>query len=133
MKRLRRRCQQRFRGACLAASVVLASSYALGQQALHTAEAIHESIVIKNRKVEQRQNVIRVTQGKTVELEFSVDEPAELHLHGYDKLLAVEPGKAGVLLIEATIAGRFPLEAHAFGSGGGRKHVVILYLEVYPR
>ena len=37
--------------------------------------------------------------------------------------------------IEATIAGRFPLEAHAFGTGGGRLHMhsVVLYLEVLPR
>ena len=51
----------------------------------------------------------------TVELEFTGDEAAELHLHGF--------------------AGRFPLEAHAFGGGGGRRHMhsVVLYLEVLPR
>jgi hypothetical protein len=99
------------------------------------AEPIHQSVVIKNRKVDERQKVIRVSQGDAVELAFTGDEAAELHLHGYDEFVSVEPGKSAILRIEATIAGRFPIEAHAFGKAGGRRHahLVILYLEVYPR
>jgi hypothetical protein len=105
------------------------------EHAAYAAEPVRQSIVIRNRKVEGGQNVIRVAQGDTVELEFTGDEAAELHLHGYDRLLKLQPGLPAVLRIEARIAGRFPLEAHAFGAGGGRRHTqnVVLYLEVLPR
>ena len=105
------------------------------EHAAYAAEPVRQSIVIRNRKVDGGPNVIRVAQGDTVELEFTGDEAAELHLHGYDRLITLAPGRPAVLRIEATIAGRFPLEAHAFGSGGGRRHThgVVLYLEVLPR
>jgi hypothetical protein len=123
---------------------VLAGALAIGpygwtelrcEHPANAAEPTRQSIVIKNRKVDARQNIIRVSQGDIVELEITSDEAAELHLHGYNKLVSVEPGRLVVMRIEATIAGRFPLEAHAFGKTGGRKHahIVILYLEVYPR
>src|SRR6516162_11935803 len=48
-------------------------------------------VSIKSRKVEPAQKLIRVTRGDAVELEFSTDEEAELHLHGYDRLIKVEP------------------------------------------
>jgi len=105
------------------------------EHAAYAAEPVRQSIVIRNRKVDGGPNVIRVAQGDTVELEFTGDEAAELHLHGYDRLITLAPGRPAVLRIEATIAGRFPLEAHAFGTGGGRRHMhsVVLYLEVLPR
>jgi hypothetical protein len=105
------------------------------EHAAHAAEPVRQSIVISNGKVDGGQNVIRVVQGDTVELEFTGDEAAELHLHGYDRLVTLQPGRPAVLRVEATIAGRFPLEAHAFGTGGGRRHMhsVVLYLEVLPR
>ena len=105
------------------------------EHAAYAAEPVRQSIVIRNRKVDGGPNVIRVAQGDTVELEFTGDEAAELHLHGYDRLVTLAPGRPAVLRIEATIAGRFPLEAHAFGTGGGRRHMhsVVLYLEVLPR
>jgi hypothetical protein len=100
-----------------------------------TAEPVRFSIVIRNRKVPQQR--IRVTQGDVVELAFTSDEPAELHLHGYDRLVTVAPNAPAVLRLEANIAGRFSIEAHGFagGTGGqrGRGHVVLLYLDVYPR
>jgi hypothetical protein len=72
-----------------------------------------------------------------LELVFTADEFAELHLHGYDIYVNVEPGTPGVLRVNAKFAGRFPLEAHRFGSATAQPnvgtHVVLLYLEVYPR
>ena len=99
------------------------------------AELQRFAITIKNRKVEPAQKLIRVTRGDALELEFSTDEAAELHLHGYDKLIKVAPAAPALLRLDATIAGRFPIEAHGFasGRGGQRGHVVLLYLEVHPR
>ena len=100
------------------------------------AEPVRASVAIKNRKVDADRKTIRVIQGDAVELTFTSDEAAELHLHGYDRTLEVAPGRRAVLTIDAKIAGRFSIEAHRFGAGapGGRKHhVVLLYLEVHPR
>jgi hypothetical protein len=99
------------------------------------AELQRFAITIKNRKVEPAQRLIRVTRGDALELEFSTDEAAELHLHGYDKLIEVAPAAPAVLRVDATIAGRFSIEAHGFASdkSGQRRHIVLLYLEVHPR
>ena len=108
----------------------------LSSRPANAAEPIRISIAIKNRKVDAGQRLVRISQGDTLELAFSSDEAAELHLHGYDQLVAVEPSKRALLRVEAKIAGRFSLEAHSFGkSAGRRKHtrVVLLYVEVHPR
>lgn len=106
--------------------------------AAFAAEPLRFSIMIKNRNVEASHKTLRVAQGTTVELTFTTDEAAELHLHGYDHMLAVAPAAPAVLRLDATIAGRFAIEAHRFGGGaaeaGTRRyaHVVLFYLEVYP-
>jgi hypothetical protein len=91
------------------------------------------SIAIKGRKVDAAQSTIRIAQGTTLELAFTADETVELHLHGYDRLLTVEPGTVAVLRLDARIAGRFAIEGHRFGGGQPRRHIVLLYLEVHPR
>lgn len=107
--------------------------------AAETARPIRITVPIKSRSLANRvQKDIRTTQGDVLEVVFTTDESAELHLHGYDIYLNVEPGTPSVLRVEATIAGRYPLEAHRFGdavttSKGAHSHVVLLYLSVYPR
>jgi hypothetical protein len=120
------------------ALIAAATSNAPGQQSVpsepaKTAEPVRFSIAIKNRKVDAKR--IRAKQGDVLELTFTSDEPAELHLHGYDKLVTVAPNAPAVLRLDAKIAGRFPIEAHKFGTGSQSKggHVALLYLEVYPR
>ena len=101
-----------------------------------SAEPARFSIAIQGRKVDPAQKTIRVIQGAALELEFTADEPVELHLHGYDQHLMVQPGSVAVMRLDAKIAGRFAVEGHRFGSdaGGGRsRHHVMLYLEVHPR
>jgi hypothetical protein len=101
-----------------------------------SAEPARFSIAIQGRKVDPAQKTIRVIQGAALELEFTADETVELHLHGYDQHLMVQPGSVAVMRLDAKIAGRFAVEGHRFGSdaGGGRsRHHVMLYLEVHPR
>ncbi len=95
-------------------------------------------IAINQRKVDGAVKTVRVTEGDAVELVFTGDEPAELHLHGYDLTLMLEPGVPASLSLTAKIAGRFPIEAHRFGPGDARdgksqREIVLVYLEVYPR
>jgi hypothetical protein len=120
------------------ALIAAATSTAPGQQRVPSepakaAEPVRFSIAIKNRKVDAKR--IRAKQGDVLELTFTSDEPAELHLHGYDKLVTVAPNAPAVLRLDAKIAGRFPIEAHKFGTGSQSKggHATLLYLEVYPR
>ncbi len=95
------------------------------------------SFSIKQRKVAAADTVIRVSQGDAVEIVITCDEAAELHLHGYDIKLELQPNEPGKIAFTAKTAGRFPLEAHRFGTGAsvGRSHVAgpLLYLEVLPR
>jgi Multicopper oxidase len=96
------------------------------------------SFTIKQRKLDAADNVVRVVKGDTVELVFTGDEPAELHMHGYDIKLDLKANEPGKIQFTATIAGRFPLEVHRFGTdtkAGRRSHVTgpLLYVEVLPR
>ena len=101
------------------------------------AEAYKFSIAIRKRKIAPAQQTLRVKQGSAIEIAFTSDEAAELHLHGYDKLVVVRPDETATLRLTAAIAGRFPLEAHAFDASQETprrrsSHVVLLYLEVWP-
>ncbi len=102
-----------------------------------SAEPARFSIAIQGRKVDPTQKTIRATQGQTLDLNFTADETVELHLHGYDLVLTVQPGSVAVMRLQANTAGRFAIEGHRFGSGtsGSRspRHVVLLYLEVHPQ
>jgi FtsP/CotA-like multicopper oxidase with cupredoxin domain len=95
------------------------------------------AVVIKQRKVTSAMDVISAKKGDTVEIVLTADEPAELHLHGYDLLLTLSPNVPGKMQFTANIAGRFPLEAHRFGNPaqGSRPHGQrpLLYVEVQPR
>lgn len=58
---------------------------------------------------------LRVSQGDTVRLTFTSDEPGEVHLHGYDLTAPVSPEHPGELEFEATTAGAFGINFHVFG------------------
>jgi hypothetical protein len=117
---------------CLVVSAPLSSSVRSV-----SAEPARFAISIQARKVDPARRTVRVTQGASVELAFTADEPIELHLHGYDQLLTVQPGLVATMRVDAKIAGRFPIAGHRFGrdAGGGRStsHAVLLYLEIHPR
>jgi hypothetical protein len=72
---------------------------------------------------------LRVKRGDQIELRWSVDAPAELHLHGYNIETRARPGSMTVLTFVARATGRFPVETH---DAQGR-HRVLLYVEVHPR
>ena len=55
---------------------------------------------------------ISATEGDTVTLRVSADEPMELHLHGYDVEREVRPGEKAELRFEADVTGRFEIEDH---------------------
>ena len=92
---------------------------------------------LRNRRIKGKNRVVRVAQGDEIELRWTSDEPASLHLHGYDKHASPAPGAPSKMAFKAHATGRFPITAHAFSGkharkGGHGEHVLI-YLEVHPR
>ena len=73
--------------------------------------------------------VVRVTQGDDVELRWTTDSAAELHLHGYNVRADLTAGAETVIPFSAKFGGRFALEAHV--AGGGEE--TILFIEVRPK
>jgi hypothetical protein len=70
---------------------------------------------------------ISVNQGDTVKLRVSTDEPAEIHVHGYDVEQEVKPGREAEIAFEAgRPTGRFEIEDHQSEKGLG-------VLQVRPR
>jgi heme/copper-type cytochrome/quinol oxidase subunit 2 len=55
---------------------------------------------------------LSVNEGDRVTLRVSSEERMELHLHGYNVELEVEPGQEAELRFEADLTGRFEIEDH---------------------
>jgi hypothetical protein len=72
---------------------------------------------------------LRLRQGERVEIVWSVDRPADIHLHGYGVEIRAAAGEVATMAFTARAAGRFAVEVH---DAHGR-HVTVLYLEVHPR
>src|SRR4051812_9360440 len=67
-------------------------------------------LVVIGRKLVDGQSVLQATEGDNVTIKITVDEPEELHLHGYDKHVDLEKGVQGELTFTANLTGRFPFE-----------------------
>ena len=67
--------------------------------------------------------------GDSIELRWTSDREALLHLHGYDIEARAGPGGVASMMFSARAAGRFPVEIHG---ASGPNHVV-LYVEIHPK
>lgn len=77
---------------------------------------------------------LRFKRGERVAMRFTSDQRVTLHLHGYDVELPLSPAMEATLVVDARVAGRFPLGAH-FPAGGANDHPrerTLLYVEVLP-
>lgn len=72
-------------------------------------------VTIADGEVSPPFDTYEVVLGADVRIEITSDVSDELHLHGYDLVLALEPGEPGVLEFTADIEGRFELETHDLG------------------
>lgn len=70
------------------------------------------SVTVAGGKVTPPAGVVDVKLGSTVVLEVTVDAADELHVHGYDRTLALPAGQPGRLELAATIPGQFEVELH---------------------
>jgi FtsP/CotA-like multicopper oxidase with cupredoxin domain len=76
---------------------------------------------------------IAVNRGDTVEIRWSADRRTEVHLHGYDIMIAPDASQPQTMSFRARASGRFPIEVHGGPSGQHQTHRVLIYLEVHPR
>ena len=95
---------------------------------VHAAEKQRFLVDNKSGQVAKDKQTLRVVEGDAVEIEFTSDRALTLHLHGIDIEMSVGPENPAVMAFDATIAGRFPLEAHGAGAHGS-----LVYVEVHPR
>lgn len=90
---------------------------------------------IERRQVPQNMRVIRVGQGDAVKLRWTADRPIDLHLHGYDIEVKVEPGSVAEMAFIARVTGRFSIEEHRPSARGSHSHgeAALVRIEVHPR
>ena len=67
-------------------------------------------MVVKARKIVSGRGDLKANEGDQVTIKITVDEPEELHIHGYDKSVELEKDVLGELSFIATLTGRFPFE-----------------------
>ena len=82
---------------------------------------------IENGRIAGDVKTVQVRRDEAVELSWSADRRTDVHLHGYNIEVTVNPGQTQVMAFRARATGRFPIEAH------GARHTVLFYLEVHPR
>lgn len=58
---------------------------------------------------------VEVNRGSGVRIEVTSDRSDELHVHGYDKTVALVPGKPGTVQFVADVPGVFEVETHEGG------------------
>ncbi len=61
-------------------------------------------------------DTVEVKLGDTVTFEVTSDQADEVHVHGYDRSLELQPGVAATLAFTADIPGRFEMELHSTGT-----------------
>jgi hypothetical protein len=73
----------------------------------------------------ERPRTVTVTKGELVTVRGRSDQPAELHVHGYNKMVELKPGRVGSVTFRATVDGEFSIEFHyaASQASGGSLRV----------
>ena len=133
----RRRFLARLAGRCVYLATAAGLAGAARAQARNDSPAVRRvELKILRRKIVGDTNTLRVGAGDLVELVWTSDEAVRLHLHGYNIEAALTAEKPAHMRFRATVSGRFPIAAHAFGDSPGERvarEKILGYLEVYPR
>jgi hypothetical protein len=90
-------------------------------------------IRISERQVVGDNNLIRVSLGDEVVLNWQTDETVSIHLHGYDIEKTIVAGETASMAFTAHATGRYPVTSHGFANQhDDHGHKALMYLEVYP-
>ncbi|MGL5825448.1 MAG: cupredoxin domain-containing protein [Nocardioides sp.] len=68
------------------------------------------AVTVADGAVTPEPDTVDVALNDTVTIEVTSDVAEEIHVHGYDKLIELEPNTTGSLTITADIPGRFEVE-----------------------
>jgi FtsP/CotA-like multicopper oxidase with cupredoxin domain len=98
----------------------------------HAAEVTY-ALRIDNGHVPPNMQLIRVTQGDVVTLQWTGDKPSIVHLHGYDIEKRVVPGAVTELKFTARATGRFQVHLHGSAAEAHGHEDALVTIEVYPR
>jgi hypothetical protein len=82
-------------------------------------------ITVERGRLVSKRRVLVVHRDDDVTLHITVDKPDEFHLHGYNFLVKLTPGKMATLRFRANLTGRFTYELH-------KTELELGALEVYP-
>ena len=111
-----------------------AYAFLLMPLALAAADPVVVELALVRGKPEGGVRTVRVERDAALEIRARSDESLEIHIHGYDVTLRVQPGSVASVRMGAKLVGRFPVTAHLHGKHGGKaSEPTLLYLEVHPR
>ena len=97
------------------------------------AAGVTYALRIDNGHVAANMQLIRVTQGDVVTLQWTADKPSIVHLHGYDIEKRVVPGAVTELKFTARAAGRFQVHLHGSAAEAHGHEDALVTIEIYPR
>jgi hypothetical protein len=86
----------------------------------------------KRQVVDPPSRRLVVSRGAQIAIRWHADEAGELHVHGYDVVVRLDPSSPVLTRFEARATGRFPVTSHGFGSDAGHGHGALLWIEVHP-
>jgi heme/copper-type cytochrome/quinol oxidase subunit 2 len=72
-------------------------------------------VTVTGTKVQTAERRVKVPLGTDVRLEVTADRADEVHLHGYDRKVDIEPGKPAELEFTADVPGVFEVELEEAG------------------
>jgi heme/copper-type cytochrome/quinol oxidase subunit 2 len=72
-------------------------------------------VQVTGSKVQTAERRVKVPLGTQVRLEVTADRADEVHLHGYDRKVDIEPGTPAVLEVTADTPGVFEVELEEAG------------------
>jgi FtsP/CotA-like multicopper oxidase with cupredoxin domain len=81
-----------------------------------SAEVTRIAVTVADGKARTASGRVKVRRGANVEITVTSDAADEFHLHGYDRTLALRPGRAGTLRLVADTPGVFEAELHHSGA-----------------
>ena len=82
-------------------------------------DAVVIDFAIVERGTQLTRSDLKIDRGDTVILNFTADEPGEIHLHGYDLTVGVSPNRVSSLTFPADTAGAFGINFHVYASEPG--------------
>lgn len=102
------------------------AAVACGQVFAAADEPKRIALVVQSGRLATGPQLVKLERNDAVELTIVSDRADELHVHGYNLHLALQPGKPATLKFTAKRTGRFSFELHPSG-------VELGVFEIYPR